>query len=116
MLDAHQGCVNRLAWNEEGTRLASGSDDRKVRSSWLRVARLACVMWTDRVPVTNVLQVMIWSAPGPAMPPLSVSTHHRANIFGVQFLPCTGDTKVVTAAMDHTVQVGVLLKRACIYL
>lgn len=27
----HSGCVNRLAWNETGSLLASGSDDRRVR-------------------------------------------------------------------------------------
>ena len=27
----HSGCVNRLCWNETGSLLASGSDDRKVR-------------------------------------------------------------------------------------
>lgn len=35
----HSGCVNRLCWNESGSLLASGSDDRKVRLellSWLR--------------------------------------------------------------------------------
>lgn len=26
----HSGCVNRLCWNETGSLLASGSDDRKV--------------------------------------------------------------------------------------
>ncbi len=31
VLQGHEGCVNRLAWNEEGTLLASGSDDRRVR-------------------------------------------------------------------------------------
>ncbi len=30
VLQGHEGCVNRLAWNEEGTLLASGSDDRRV--------------------------------------------------------------------------------------
>lgn len=29
-LNGHQGCVNRLAWNEDGSLLASGSDDRQV--------------------------------------------------------------------------------------
>lgn len=29
-LHGHMGCVNRIAWNEDGTKLASGSDDRKV--------------------------------------------------------------------------------------
>ena len=32
VLEGHQGCVNRLAWNEDGSRLASGSDDRKARA------------------------------------------------------------------------------------
>ena len=31
VLQGHEGCVNRLAWNEDGTILASGSDDRRVR-------------------------------------------------------------------------------------
>lgn len=30
VLEGHEGCVNRLAWNNAGTCLASGSDDRKV--------------------------------------------------------------------------------------
>ena len=29
--DGHSGCVNRLAWNDEGTFLASGSDDKQVQ-------------------------------------------------------------------------------------
>lgn len=29
-LVGHDGCVNRLAWNEDGSLLASGSDDRQV--------------------------------------------------------------------------------------
>jgi WD and tetratricopeptide repeat-containing protein 1 len=29
-LQGHQGCVNRLAWNEDGSLLASASDDCQV--------------------------------------------------------------------------------------
>jgi len=29
-LHGHTGCVNRLAWNEDGTLLASGSDDLTI--------------------------------------------------------------------------------------
>ncbi len=29
-LNGHEGCVNRLAWSEDGSLLASGSDDRQV--------------------------------------------------------------------------------------
>ncbi|GAX77513.1 hypothetical protein CEUSTIGMA_g4957.t1 [Chlamydomonas eustigma] len=77
VLEGHAGCVNRLAWNDVGTKLASGSDDKKI---------------------------LLWSFPDSKRPPLIVSTQHRANIFGVQFLPCCNDTKLVSVAMDHTVQ------------
>ena len=29
-LDSHKGCVNTVAWNEAGTLLLSGSDDRRL--------------------------------------------------------------------------------------
>lgn len=32
-LTGHEGCVNRLAWSQDGSLLASGSDDRQVASS-----------------------------------------------------------------------------------
>jgi hypothetical protein len=32
-LRGHRGCVNRLAWSQDGTLLASGSDDRQVLRS-----------------------------------------------------------------------------------
>ena len=37
-LKGHNGCVNRLAWNEDGSLLASGSDDRRVRPDTRRIA------------------------------------------------------------------------------
>ncbi|GLI68626.1 hypothetical protein VaNZ11_013104 [Volvox africanus] len=75
--EGHNGCVNRLAWNADGSLLVSGSDDRRA---------------------------IIWRYPGVEQIPLALTTEHRANIFGVQFLPCTGDRKIVTGAMDDTVQ------------
>ncbi|KAK9827817.1 hypothetical protein WJX74_003555 [Apatococcus lobatus] len=80
-LRGHRGCVNRLAWNEEGTYLASGSDDK---------------------------QVLLWQYPDTERGPLAVETHHQANIFGVKFLPCSSSSKVVTGAMDYTVQLHTL--------
>jgi WD and tetratricopeptide repeat-containing protein 1 len=50
------------------------------------------------------LQVMLWSYPDTQRQPLSIETEHQANIFGVRFLPQTGDTRLVTCAMDYTVQ------------
>jgi len=67
-----------MAWSEDGSRLISGSDDRTV---------------------------VVWRYPGAdAAAPLTVETQHRANIFGVHFLPCSGHARLVSAAMDHTVQ------------
>lgn len=49
---------------------------------------------------------MLWSYPDTQRQPLSIETEHQANIFGVRFLPQTGDARLVTGAMDYTVQVG----------
>ena len=53
-------------------------------------------------------QVLLWSYPGAASPPLAIRTMHLANIFGVRFLPCCGNTRLVTGAMDCYVQLHVL--------
>lgn len=77
-LRGHRGCVNRLAWNEAGTLLASGSDDRRV---------------------------LLWRYPDHAQrPPLRIETQHTGNIFGTRILPHSGDRLVVTGAMDYEVQ------------
>ena len=46
----------------------------------------------------------MWRYPDTERRPLSIETCHQANIFGVQFLHVCGDSKLVTGAMDHTVQ------------
>ncbi len=48
-------------------------------------------------------QVILWHYPDTGRVPTVLTTQHRANIFGVQILPCTGNTKVVTGAMDNMV-------------
>eukprot|EP00963_Diacronema_lutheri_P007196 scaffold630_cov350-Pavlova_lutheri.AAC.7 len=75
--EGHSGCVNRIAWNESGTKLLSGSDDRCLR---------------------------IWDYPSRGES-VKINTMHRGNIFGVRFLPSTGERQVVSGAMDSTVQV-----------
>ncbi|GMH35920.1 hypothetical protein BSKO_03788 [Bryopsis sp. KO-2023] len=77
VLEGHTLCVNRLAWNAQGSRLGSGSDDRRV---------------------------LVWHFPDYHALPLALNTCHDCNIFAVQFLPCTGDRLMVSGAMDHTVQ------------
>ena len=51
---------------------------------------------------------MLWACPEYGKAPFRVKTMHRANIFGVQFLPQSGNAKIVSCAMDHTVQIHVL--------
>lgn len=84
VLRGHQGCVNRLAWNQTGTLLASASDDTDVR---------------------------LWSYPRSSALPQSLvlPTLHDANIFGVQFLPFN-DSMLVTGSWDGTVQLHTLDK------
>ncbi|OQV21610.1 WD and tetratricopeptide repeats protein 1 [Hypsibius exemplaris] len=74
-LKGHEGCVNCISWNEEGTLLASGSDDCKVR------------VWNDRGKCQHV-----------------VATGHTGNIFGVKFLPCSSDNLIISCSADGTVR------------
>ncbi|CBJ48541.1 conserved unknown protein [Ectocarpus siliculosus] len=75
-LRGHSGCVNRLCWNDAGTRIASGSDDTTV-----------CLF--DAASGKRDVQFQ---------------TGHRRNILSVKFLPCTNDQILVTGAMDGEVR------------
>ncbi|CAG9464325.1 unnamed protein product [Pedinophyceae sp. YPF-701] len=81
VLEGHGGCVNRLAWNEDGSLLASGSDDTSV------------ILWRD---------------PAARVDPFRVFTPHHMNIFGVAILPASGGRHLVSCAMDGLVQHHVL--------
>ncbi|KAJ0393272.1 hypothetical protein P43SY_001091 [Pythium insidiosum] len=76
-LDSHRGCVNHLRWNEQGTLLASGSDDTRL------------ILWdyaTHRVRA-------------------DIATGHVLNIFAVCFVPGTQDHILATGAMDKDVRI-----------
>lgn len=94
-LVAHTGCVNRLAWdNDDGTVLASVSDDLKIH------------LWPFR-----------FDGPGPpaeAGQPFCVETLHTQNIFGVGFLPRSAASLIVTGSMDGSVQLH-RLERGAVY-
>lgn len=49
-------------------------------------------------------QVLLWNYPNTGLPPRCIHTRHSLNIFGVEFLPGSNSSKVVTAAFDATVQ------------
>lgn len=71
-LDGHQGCVNCLQWNDCGSLLASGSDDRTVK---------------------------IWD-PHRGKKKVDLKTSHREIIFSVKFLPNCGDRLLASGSAD----------------
>eukprot|EP00871_Galdieria_phlegrea_P001040 jgi/Galph1/1937/GphlegSOOS_G622.1 len=77
-LEGHRGCVNRLAWNESGTLLVSGSDD---------------------------LRLLVWDVATRKIK-YEVETGHLQNIFGVRFIPCTNDRLLASGSMDNSVRVS----------
>jgi len=96
VLEEHEGCVNRLAWNESGSRLASVSDDCR------------CIIWDVKrgahrnPPVGFDLPRISTTQPAPTHThcplPLpagtaehDIETGHTRNIFGVAFLPQSND-------------------------
>lgn len=121
--------MNRLAWNEDGSLLASGSDDRQVNRP-LPTKRDYCWQHDDTAlgsntrgaccVISNPLmrfmlcsfpedsslslpQVLLWSYPDVDKTPLALQTEHAANIFGVQFMPRTNNSQIITGSMDDTV-------------
>eukprot|EP00667_Euglena_gracilis_P007778 EG_transcript_7859 len=76
ILFGHGGCVNTIHWNEAGSILVSGSDDRKVN------------LWTFTVAVPRLLQ--------------SLPTLHQHNIFDAKFRPYD-ENVIYTAGADGKV-------------
>jgi WD40 repeat protein len=56
------------------------------------------------VSVIAALQIMLWNFPDPEKPTRCIQTRHDLNIFGVEFLPGSNSTKIITSAFDRTVQ------------
>ncbi|XVE55581.1 hypothetical protein DITRI_Ditri03aG0170500 [Diplodiscus trichospermus] len=75
-LEGHQGCVNAVTWNSNGSLLISGSDDARIN---------------------------IWSYHGRKLLH-SIETGHSANIFCTKFIPETSDELVVSGAGDAEVR------------
>jgi len=70
-LSGHDGCVNTVCWNTDGTRLLSGSDD---------------------------CDLGLWSQKGALI--AKVPTRHTNNIFGASFVPETGDNRLLSCGAD----------------
>jgi len=78
VLRGHRECVNRISWSENGDHLLSGSDDATI-----------CV----------------WNAANAKLES-QLTTEHKANIFGVRFIPGTCCKQVVSGGLDGLVQVS----------
>ncbi|KAK8528228.1 hypothetical protein V6N13_056920 [Hibiscus sabdariffa] len=75
-LEGHQGCVNAIAWNSNGSLLISGSDDARIN---------------------------IWGYSSRKLSH-SIETGHSANIFCTKFIPETSDELVASSAGDAEVR------------
>lgn len=104
VLSLHDGCVNRMAWNASGTRLASGSDDRTV-VIWAPGRDDGGLTPETRIFTGTKLSHLLaeYRALHVCLLLPSFSSGHIANIFGVRFMPHTGDMKVATCARDGQV-------------
>mmetsp|Transcript_56901 Transcript_56901/g.83281 ORF Transcript_56901/g.83281 Transcript_56901/m.83281 type:complete len:131 (+) Transcript_56901:168-560(+) len=71
-LDSHQGCVNCISWSENGQKLVSGSDDTNI-----------CIWDYNQHRLLK-----------------SFDSGHSRNIFGVRFLPESGERMIASGAMD----------------
>ena len=77
----HLGCVNSVSYNENGTKLVSGSDDTNLN---------------------------IWDvATGELVIP-TVSTGHQGNIFAARFVPYSDDTMLISGGFDEQARLTVL--------
>ena len=74
-LEKHSGCINTVNWNESGTKLVTGSDDRTVN------------IWS-----TTTFECLI-----------TLPTGHRNNVFCATFVPASNDEQIVTCAADGCV-------------
>ncbi|KAI5290472.1 hypothetical protein KEM54_001446 [Ascosphaera aggregata] len=82
-LQGHAGCVNALSWSQDGSLLASGSDDKHI----------------------NIYSYQRDGGDQPFLRNTIIHTGHRANIFSVKFMPHSGDQTIVSCAGDHQVRV-----------
>eukprot|EP01138_Halocafeteria_seosinensis_P011902 gb/GECG01012164.1/.p1 GENE.gb/GECG01012164.1/~~gb/GECG01012164.1/.p1 ORF type:complete len:991 (+),score=129.94 gb/GECG01012164.1/:1-2973(+) len=89
-LSGHDGCVNRIAWNRDGTRLFSGSDDCRV------------IIW--EFPANTDEDIDEDGGMFFMEPVATIETGHSANIFGVKPMPLTNDCQIATGAMDGEVR------------
>lgn len=78
----HDGCINALSWNYDGSRLLTGSDDRQIK------------LWS----VNNVEDEVILLQ--------SLFTRHRHNIFQNDFLPNSQEKLIVSCSADGSVRLS----------
>ena len=98
-LVGHNGCVNRLDWNESGSLLASASDDTTVK-----IWRPFEYYYRHHAPSESADD----ESQSPSLCPklvCNIQTDHIHNLFGVRFIPGTSDRLLCTGSMDKLVQI-----------
>ncbi|KAG6485025.1 DDB1- and CUL4-associated factor 8-like [Zingiber officinale] len=77
-LNKHNGCVNTVSLNENGSILVSGSDDQMV------------ILWDWEVGTVRTC----------------FHSGHKNNVFEAHIMPCTDDQTIVTSAADGEVRLA----------
>eukprot|EP01117_Protostelium_nocturnum_P006555 TRINITY_DN2361_c0_g1_i1.p1 TRINITY_DN2361_c0_g1~~TRINITY_DN2361_c0_g1_i1.p1 ORF type:complete len:663 (+),score=193.88 TRINITY_DN2361_c0_g1_i1:64-2052(+) len=80
-LKQHNGCVNTIDWNEDGSKIITGSDDTYLK------------IWNGS-PSYSVIH--------------SIRTGHSRNIFSARFVPESNDAKMISCGMDGEVRLTTL--------
>lgn len=94
VLVGHSGCVNCLEWNQDGTLLASGSDDRQV------------IVWNpfmSRSCHHSESSILAFNNDSSKCKRHVVKTQHTDNIFSVKFMHQTSSNVIATCASDSKV-------------
>ena len=103
-----QGCVNRMKWNADGSLLLSGSDDlRLIVWGWDPSGGLRPEVDEEDSDYSYAADAVSLSM----RPRAVVHTEHHQNIFGVQFMPCSGDDIIASCAMDGQVQLHTMSRQ-----
>lgn len=88
LLKCHNGCVNTVRWNANGTKIVSGSDD-----TYLGIWRINFQYQGESKLISRF------------------ESGHDSNIFHAIFIPNTNDNEIISAALDCDVRYNIIDKK-----
>ena len=92
-LTGHQGCVNTVSWNREGTLLLSGSDDCQLNIYQRDRSVAKQLIGRNCVSLCATFRRCLLQ---------SIPSGHTANIFSAHFLPRSSDREIVSCSGNGT--------------